>query len=399
MGRRMIRLLLAALLVLTGATSAFAQSLGQAPGIGYVPTSTSVNNWTWQLPASAPPPLPPLPPQTFYCNNTGVTAPAVACPALTAVPPLGVSGSSLSVNTFTPNNSVFIGGASNPSFTGNTSIAIGSFSQGAATSSSGNISVGYNSLPAITTGAGNFGLGTNALLKVTTGGGNVGIGNGLANITTTSNNIAIGAGSPLGLATATSNSVAVGTQSLKDITTGSNNSAFGNAGGWGIQTGSNNLILGSCQGLAAALASSIVICEGAGNTRIDWGKTTASTLTLAAPVAVSGTLGANAFKSTGAVPTGNTGTCSTGVTMAGGATAGTWTSTAVCALAGTIILTAMPTQTTGYACFVSDRTTAGVVIEQTATTATSASFVVRSLPTGTVGTVANDILQYSCRGY
>lgn len=112
-----------------------------------------------------------------------------------------------------------------------------------------------------------------------------------------------------------------------------------------------------------------------------------------------GTLATASVRSTGTAPTGNTGTCNTAVTVAGGATAGTWTSTAICAIAGTIILTAMPTQTTGYACFMTDRTTAGVVIEETATTATTATFTVRALPTGAVATAANDILQYSCTGY
>ncbi len=105
------------------------------------------------------------------------------------------------------------------------------------------------------------------------------------------------------------------------------------------------------------------------------------------------------WTSNGTKPTGNTGTCSTGVTVAGGATAGTWTSTAICALAGTIILTGMPTTPTGYACFMADRTTAGVTVEETATSATSVTFTVRALPTGSVATVANDILQYSCTGY
>lgn len=111
------------------------------------------------------------------------------------------------------------------------------------------------------------------------------------------------------------------------------------------------------------------------------------------------TIAAAAIRNTGTPPTGNTGTCSTGVTVAGGSTTGTWTSTSICALAGTIILTAMPTQTNGYVCSMTDRTTAGIVIEETATSATSATFTVRSLPTGTVATVANDIIQYSCIGY
>jgi hypothetical protein len=112
-----------------------------------------------------------------------------------------------------------------------------------------------------------------------------------------------------------------------------------------------------------------------------------------------GRLSLAAVFSGGTSPTGNTGTCSTAVTVAGGATAGTWTSTAICALGGTIIFTAMPAAPTGYACFMTDRTTNGVTVEQTATSTTSATFTVRTLPTGSVATVANDILQYHCMGY
>jgi hypothetical protein len=108
---------------------------------------------------------------------------------------------------------------------------------------------------------------------------------------------------------------------------------------------------------------------------------------------------ASNFITGGPVPTGNTGTCNTGITVAGGSTAGTWLSTAICAIAGTIILTALPAAPTGHACFFSDRTTGGVVIEQTATTTTSATMVVRALPTGAVGTVASDVIQYECRAY
>jgi hypothetical protein len=108
----------------------------------------------------------------------------------------------------------------------------------------------------------------------------------------------------------------------------------------------------------------------------------------------SGTLQSAALQATGTVPTGNTGSCTTGVTVAGGATAGTWTSTAICAVAGTIILSAMPTMTTGYACFANDRTTAAVVFQQTASTTTSATLTVRS-----TATAANDVISYHCTGY
>jgi hypothetical protein len=115
--------------------------------------------------------------------------------------------------------------------------------------------------------------------------------------------------------------------------------------------------------------------------------------------AIAGVKATGAYISGGTTPTGNTGTCSTGVTVTGGAVAGTWTSTSICALAGTIILTAMPAAPTGYACEMTDRTTNGVTIAQTASSTTSATFTVRSLPTGSVQTVANDILSYKCLAY
>lgn len=102
-----------------------------------------------------------------------------------------------------------------------------------------------------------------------------------------------------------------------------------------------------------------------------------------------------AFVSTGSSPTGNTGTCSTAVTMTGGSTAGTWSSTGVCAITtGTIILSAMPAAPHGYACSATDQTTAAVVLQQTATTTTSVTFTVRTTPTA-----ANDVINFLCMGY
>lgn len=169
----------------------------------------------------------------------------------------------------------------------------------------------------------------------------------------------------------------------------------GSVGDWG--TGFNGFFTRALGGLSWSSGSSAdgtsidtSLCRlGAGIVEVGSGTACAAT----------GILAAAATRSTGTVPTGNTGTCNTAVTVAGGATAGTWTSTAVCALGGTIILTGMPTQTTGYSCFMSDRTTNGVTINQSATTATSATFIVRSLPTGSVQASANDIMQYACTGY
>lgn len=86
------------------------------------------------------------------------------------------------------------------------------------------------------------------------------------------------------------------------------------------------------------------------------------------------------------------GTCA-GTVIAGGATAGTVTLTGVCASTNTMTLSAMPTVTTGYACDVTDRTTAAAAPRQTSTSATSAVFTFG----GTSG--STDVIQYKCTGY
>lgn len=101
-----------------------------------------------------------------------------------------------------------------------------------------------------------------------------------------------------------------------------------------------------------------------------------------------------AFVARGSVPTGNTGTCATGVTVTGGATAGNWTSTNACNVAGTIILTGLPTAPTGYACDAWDITTANVVLQPTGSTAASHTWTVR-----TTNASANDNIRFKCIAY
>jgi hypothetical protein len=91
-------------------------------------------------------------------------------------------------------------------------------------------------------------------------------------------------------------------------------------------------------------------------------------------------------------PTGSTGTCTVG-TFTGNATVGTFV-TPLCALASTIILSALPTAPTGYACFATDRTTQTALILQSAASVTSATFKVSGL-----ATVNADVVQFSCTSY
>ncbi len=102
----------------------------------------------------------------------------------------------------------------------------------------------------------------------------------------------------------------------------------------------------------------------------------------------SGTLGATAAYSAGTPPTGTTGSCSA-TSFSGGPAAGKFT--APSCVAGTIILSALPAQTTGYACDAIDQTTPADTLKQTASTTTSVTFAAT--------TAASDAVVFKCIGY
>jgi hypothetical protein len=90
----------------------------------------------------------------------------------------------------------------------------------------------------------------------------------------------------------------------------------------------------------------------------------------------------------GTLPTLTTGTCS-GSSAAGGSLAGTFVA-ATCA-AGTYILSGLPTAPTGYSCNAEDRTTTADALQQTASSATSATFKAT--------TATSDVIQFNCLAY
>jgi hypothetical protein len=92
--------------------------------------------------------------------------------------------------------------------------------------------------------------------------------------------------------------------------------------------------------------------------------------------------------SSGTLPTLTTGTCS-GSSAAGGSLAGTFVA-ATCS-AGTYILSGLPTAPTGYSCNAEDRTTTADTLQQTAASATSATFKAT--------TAASDVIQFNCLAY
>lgn len=103
---------------------------------------------------------------------------------------------------------------------------------------------------------------------------------------------------------------------------------------------------------------------------------------------------ATSFISNGSAPTiTGSGSCTLG-TQVGGATAGKFTATAACAAGQTYTISGMPGSVNGYACDATDRTTSGVVFQQTSDSTTTAVLTVRS-----VGVANGDVIQFKCTGY
>lgn len=112
-------------------------------------------------------------------------------------------------------------------------------------------------------------------------------------------------------------------------------------------------------------------------------------LTVAGLILASGSINATgAFIAKGAVPTGNTGSC-TASSFTGGTTAGKF-SAAICA-GGTFILSGLPTAPNGYTCTAQDQTTPADTLKQTANTVTSVTF--------TATTVAADVVAFQCMAW
>jgi len=130
--------------------------------------------------------------------------------------------------------------------------------------------------------------------------------------------------------------------------------------------------------------------NGSGVCSVQTGVTIMSCVTIQATNMVVSSFNANAAAGTAV---GNTGSCNSGITVVG-IFAGSWTSTSSCNVGGTIVFSALPTMPTGYVCDASDATTAGVVLQQTGASTTSATFTVRS-----VNAAANDVLRWKCIGY
>lgn len=102
----------------------------------------------------------------------------------------------------------------------------------------------------------------------------------------------------------------------------------------------------------------------------------------------------HSFISNGSAPTiTGSGACTLG-TQVGGSTSGKFTATAACATGQTYTISGMPAAINGYVCDAGDRTTSGVVFQQTSDSTTSAVLTVR-----TTGVSNADVIQFKCMGY
>lgn len=169
-------------------------------------------------------------------------------------------------------NNFFVGpNAGNFTLTGTGNFAAGSLVLSALTSGNDNCGFGYGALSALKSGLSNTAAGGSALAGEQTGTGNT----------------VAGFNAALSQNGASDNTI-FGYLSGGDITTGSTNLFIGVNTGRGITTGQQNTIIGGNVSLPAATSNVIVIADGAGNIRLDFGLTAASTWNATSPFRVTG---------------------------------------------------------------------------------------------------------------
>lgn len=151
-----------------------------------------------------------------------------------------------------------------------------------------NTASGYTALVLNSTGSNNSAFGYAALYSNVGGNENSAIGFDAGVHNTGSNNTFLGAFSS-NATTSGAEETSVGMQNLYDVTTGMENTAIGFNTGRGITTGSYNTILGaSVTGLAATLSNAIILSDGQGNIRANYGDTNASAWTLTGSIHIPG---------------------------------------------------------------------------------------------------------------
>jgi hypothetical protein len=153
---------------------------------------------------------------------------------------------------------------------GNSNIAMGSYSLDALTSGASNVAIGHNALTAITSGSTNIAIGKDAIAASQTNGDNVAIGHEALNAVTSGDNTVVGSGA-MKFSTSVSDNVAIGRNALRGdgttaptgdynvgvgnytldaVTSGHSNVAVGHQAGTTLTDGPGNVLLGHQAGTA-----------------------------------------------------------------------------------------------------------------------------------------------------
>jgi hypothetical protein len=203
---------------------------------------------------------------TTGANNTAIGASALSS-STTGTNNTAIGSGALQSLTISSNNTAVGASALVSATTGTNNTAIGASSLLFLTTGSGNTSIGRDAGYSITNGPNNTAIGHNALRLTTTGDANVAIGSSsLYSNTTGLFSVAIG-NNALFNSTGSSNT-GVGTSSGLEITSGTNNTLLGHNSGRSLTTGSNNTIIGANVTVAATLANTIILADGAGAQRL-----------------------------------------------------------------------------------------------------------------------------------
>lgn len=190
---------------------------------------------------------------------------------------------------------------------------------------------------------------------------------------------------------------------IVDVSTSTGTASGRDAGVWvATQTGGagyKNGLEFSFDGGAAPVRSAGSLITGSGYTvtnGIDFsgvGFTGALIKSSNASIDGQGNVIAPTFISVGTAPTiTGSGSCTLG-TVTGGKTSGRFQASAICATGQTYTIT-LPSTFNGWNCRLNDRTTSGVVFQQTSDSATTAVLTVRS-----VAVANSDVIDFVCTGY
>jgi hypothetical protein len=305
---------------------------------------------------------------------------------------------------------------------GSGTIGIGSVSTGAVTitpatthtgliTANGSINLASGQNIQIGTAALLWTAGTNSstVLGVAAGGTVTGINNtavgnlACAVLTSSAGNTCIGQYALGSIRSASGSNTGVGVGAGYEITGGISNTIVGNNTGRGIASGSYNTVIGaSVSGLSASLANAIIIADGQGNPRFDYGYTTASVNTITGALAVTAgyKIGAVlAWSNTAPTIASGFGTSPSVTASNGTAAFKINVGTGGTATGGVVT---MPAATTGWNCSVTPAAApqAAAIMYSVATSGTSITITNYTATTGVaLAWTASTIIAVECTGF